>query len=77
MTPQTLPNEGWINRSDLEAMRAWSEILGALQVEILVAVAAVGPWHEDVLSYLQESFCFSSREPALEVDRPEALRLAA
>jgi len=79
MKAQILPNGGFINRSSLEDMRAWSDILGALQVEILVAVAAVGPRHQAVRSYLQEKFCFSSREPApeLEMVLPEARRLAA
>lgn len=63
-----LPNSGRINRSSVEDMRIWSDILDALQVEILVAVAAVGPWNQDVRAYLREEFCFSIREPALEVD---------
>ncbi|MDO9369736.1 MAG: hypothetical protein Q7T68_14295 [Sphingopyxis sp.] len=77
MTAQILPNGGFINRSSLESMLAWSDILGALQVEILVAVAAVGPWHKDVRSYLQEKFCFSSREPVSELVFPEVCSLAA
>ncbi|WP_428628329.1 hypothetical protein [Sphingopyxis sp.] len=79
MKTQTLPNSGRINRSSIEDMRAWSDILGALQVEILVAVAAVGPWYQDVRTYLREKFCFSSREPAPEVEMvpPEARSLAA
>lgn len=79
MKAQILPNGGFINRSSIEDMQAWSIILGALQVEILVAVAAVGPWHQDVRSYLLEKFCFSSREPAPEVEMlpPEARSLAA
>lgn len=74
-----LPNGGRINRSSLEDMRAWSEVLGALQVEILVAVAAVGPWHQDVRTYLAEKFCFSSREPVPEMDviLPKRSNLAA
>lgn len=74
-----LPDNGLINRSSIEAMRAWSAILGFYQVEILVAVAAVGPWHEDVREYLQEKFCFSSRVPKSAVADivPEADRLAA
>lgn len=78
MMAQILPNGGFINRSSLDHMRAWSTILGALQVEILVAVAAIGPWHRDVSFYLQEKFCFSSREPALELEMVllEARRLA-
>ena len=79
MKAQILPNGGFINRSSLEDMRAWSDILGALQVEILVAVATVGPWHQDVRSYLREKFCFSSREPAPELKMvlSEAHSLAA
>lgn len=79
MHGQILPDNGVINRSSIEAMRAWSAILGFYQVEILVAVAAVGPWHEDVRIYLQEKFCFSSREPAAAVDHvaAEADKLAA
>lgn len=70
MKQQTLPDGGQINRSDIEAMRAWSEILGVQQVEILVAVAAVGPWYRDVRRYLQVKFCFSSREAELEAGHP-------
>lgn len=79
MKTQMLPNSGRINRSSIEDMRAWSDILGALQVEILVAVAAVGPWHQDVRTYLREKFCFSSREPAPEVEMvlPEVRSRAA
>ena len=79
MKAQTLPNGGRINRSRIEDMRAWSDILGALQVEILVAVAAVGPRHQDVRSYLGEKFCFSTRGPApeLEIVFPEPRSLAA
>lgn len=79
MKAQILPNGGFINRSSLADMRVWSDILGALQVEILVAVAAVGPCHHDVRSYLQQKFCFSSREPApeLEMVLSEAHSLAA
>lgn len=79
MHGQILPDNGVINRSSIEAMRAWSAILGFFQVEILVAVAAVGPWHEDVRTYLQEKFCFSSREPEAAIDDvvPEADKLAA
>lgn len=62
MPAETLPDGGQINRSSLEAMLAWSSILGAHQVEILVAVAAVGPSHHDVRLYLQQRFCFSSRQ---------------
>lgn len=69
MKAQILPDGGQINRSSIEAMRAWSDILGAHQVEILVAVAAVGPSHRDVRAYLQEKFCFSSREPESDVER--------
>jgi hydroxypyruvate isomerase len=79
MKAQALPDSGRINRSSIEDMRAWSDILGALQVEILVAVAAVGPWHQDVRAYLRETFCFSTREQAPEVELTiaEARRLAA
>lgn len=79
MTVHILPSGGRINRSSLEDMRAWSVILGALQVEILVAVAAVGPWHQDVRTYLAEKFCFSTREPVPEIDVavPEVDNLAA
>lgn len=79
MKAQTFPNSGRINRSSIEDMRAWSDILGALQVEILVAVAVVGPWHRDVRAYLRETFCFSLREPAAGVEMilPEVCSMAA
>ena len=79
MHGQILPDNGLINRSSIDAMRAWSAILGFYQVEILVAVAAVGAWHEDVRAYLQAKFCFSSREPDILVDHfvPEPEMLAA
>lgn len=51
---------GKINRSSIEAMCAWSTILGVTQVEILVAVAAVGPSYQDVQAYLARDFCFST-----------------
>ncbi|NIJ36276.1 hydroxypyruvate isomerase [Sphingopyxis panaciterrae] len=79
MQAQIVPDGGRINRSSVDAMRAWSAILGVTQVEILVAVAAVGPRYQDVQSYLAEDFCFSSREgeTALAPVPPEARSLAA
>lgn len=79
MKAQIFPDGGLINRSSIEAMRAWSKILDAHQVEILVAVAAVGPSHWDVRAYLQERFCFSSREATIEPgdSLPQAVVLAA
>ena len=79
MKAQILPDGGLINRSSIEAMRAWSQILDSHQVEILVAVAAVGPSHWDVRAYLQERFCFSSREATVETVQtlPAAVGLAA
>jgi hypothetical protein len=78
MQLQTLPDGGQINRSSITAMRLWAEILGVRQVEILVAVAAVGPSYWDVCSYLQEEFCFSSRNPKIDtpIASPEAVSLA-
>lgn len=79
MQRQTLPDGGQINRSSITAMRLWAKILDVRQVEILVAVAAVGPSYWDVRSYLQEEFCFSSRNPKIDtsLDSPEAFSLAA
>lgn len=42
-----------IDRSDPAAMRCWSDRLGADQVELLVAIAAVGPEHRAVQAYLE------------------------
>ncbi len=79
MKAQNLPDGGLIIRSSVEAMRAWSKILGVHQVEILVAVASVGPSHWDVRAYLQEKFCFSSRVATAAVDHafPKTVILAA
>ena len=79
MKTQIFPDGGQINRSSITAMRLWSEILGKHQVEILVAVAAVGPSYHDVRAYLQQQFCFSSREPVIGavIDMLEQDTLAA
>jgi hypothetical protein len=45
---------GIIDRSAPDAMRAWSRILGVTQAQILIAVAVVGVVAEDVRSYLAE-----------------------
>lgn len=58
-TPSDLPDEGVINRSDPQAMLVWAQILGVHSVQILVAVAVVGPKHDDVRTYLRErKTCF-------------------
>ena len=41
-----------INRSDREAIRGWTKMLGVSESEILIAVAVVGPAAEDVRAYL-------------------------
>lgn len=61
MQADIVPDGGQINRSSIESMRAWSAILGVTQVEVLVAVAAVGPRYENVQAYIAEEFCFSRR----------------
>ena len=43
-----------IDRSEPNAMRAWSKLLGVTQVQILVAVAVVGPATECVRAYLDD-----------------------
>lgn len=43
---------GRIDRSEPEAMRAWARILGVSQSEILIAVAAVGDHADTVRTYL-------------------------
>ncbi|WP_422060815.1 DUF3606 domain-containing protein [Sphingopyxis sp.] len=50
-----LPDDGIINRSDPAAMRAWSRLFGVHQPRILIAVAVVGPRHDAVRDYLQNS----------------------
>jgi len=47
-------DNGVIDRSEPNAMRAWSKLLGVTQVQILVAVAVVGPATECVRAYLDD-----------------------
>ena len=47
-------DNGVIDRSEQNAMRAWSRLLGVTQVQILVAVAVVGPVTDNVRAYLDD-----------------------
>jgi len=56
---ETLPGSGVVDRSDRQAMLAWSRIFGVHQAEIMIAVAVVGPAFEAVGDYLRNRvICF-------------------
>lgn len=51
---EAMLDNGVIDRSQPNAMRAWSRLLGVTQVQILVAVAVVGPVTDKVRAYLDD-----------------------